>query len=256
MSIARAWYDSLQASARVRRWRGLTALASYTWGHAIDHVSGLNVGGEPRPMLPVSLEDLAAGQGPTVDAMLAREKGDALFDARHRFVLSANYVLPAFANRGAVLRHALGGWSVNAIVQAQTGFALTVTEPVDVALRSLTNRPDAVCDPNAAAPRTVERWFDTGCFARLTRAANAGQAGNAGRGIVRGPGFARTDLSLVRGIALPRDHRIELRVEAFNLFDQDRLGNPGLSAGSPLFGVITSADDGRIVQLGIRYGWR
>jgi hypothetical protein len=256
MSVARSWYDSLQASARVRRWRGLTALASYTWGHAIDHVSGLNIGGEPRPMLPVSLADLAAGEGPTVDAALAREKGDALFDARHRFVLSANYVLPAFDGRGALLRHAIGGWSVNAIVQAQTGFALTVTEPVDVALQSLTNRPDVACDPNAAAPRTVGRWFDTSCFTRLTRAANAGQAGNAGRGIVRGPGFARTDLSLVRAVALPRAQRLELRVEAFNLFDQDRLGNPGLSIGTPLFGVITSADDGRIVQLGVRWSWR
>jgi hypothetical protein len=127
---------------------------------------------------------------------------------------------------------------------------------VDVALQSLTNRPDVACDPNAAAPRTVGRWFDTSCFTRLTRAANAGQAGNAGRGIVRGPAFARTDLSLVRAVALPRAQRLELRVEAFNMFDQDRLGNPGLSIGTPLFGVITSADDGRIVQLGVRWSWR
>ena len=256
MSVARSWYDSLQASARIRRWRGLTALASYTWGHAIDHVSGLNIGGEPRPMVPVSLDDLAAGGGPTVDAALAREKGDALFDARHRAVVSANYVLPAFDGRGGLLRHALGGWSINAIVQAQTGFALTVTEPVDVALQSLTNRPNVTCDPNASAPRTVDRWFDRGCFGQLTRAANAGQIGDAGRGIVRGPGFARTDLSLVKAFALPARQRVELRIEAFNLFDQDRLGNPGLGIGTPTFGVITSADDGRIVQLGVRWRWR
>ncbi len=89
-------------------------------------------------MLPVTLADLAAGEGPSIDAMLAREKGDALFDARHRIVFSANYVLPSFADRAPLLRHALGGWSINAIVQAQSGFALTVTEPVDVALTSLT----------------------------------------------------------------------------------------------------------------------
>jgi hypothetical protein len=45
-----------------------------------------------------------------------------------------------------------------------------------------------------------------------------------------------------------------VRVEAFNLFDQTRFGNPGLSVGTPsTFGIITSADDGRIVQLGIKY---
>ncbi len=256
LAAARSSYDSLQASARVRRWRELTALLSYTWGHAIDHVSGINIGGEARQMLPVSLEDLAAGAGPSIDAMLAREKGDALFDARHRVVFSANYVLPAFADRGPLVRHALGGWSINAIVQAQSGFALTVTEPIDVALTSLTNRPNVTCDPNAAAPRTVGQWFETRCFTQLTRAANAGQIGDAGRGVVRGPGFARTDLSLVRTIALPRQQRIELRIEAFNLFDQDRLGNPGLSIGTPTFGQVTSADDGRLVQVGIKWGWR
>jgi len=256
LAAARSSYDSLQASARVRRWRDLTALLSYTWGHAIDHVSGINIGGEARPMLPVTLADLAAGAGPSIDAMLAREKGDALFDARHRIVFSANYVLPALADRAPLLRHALGGWSINAIVQAQSGFALTVTEPVDVALTSLTNRPDVTCDPNAGGTRTIDQWFDTGCFSQLTRAANAGRIGDAGRGIVRGPGFARTDLSLVRVVLLPRRQRLELRVEAFNLFDQDRLGNPGLGIGTPTFGRITSADDGRIVQLGLKWAWR
>jgi hypothetical protein len=113
-----------------------------------------------------------------------------------------------------------------------------------------------VCDPNANGARTVGQWFDTSCFARLTVVANAGQVGNAGRGIVRGPGFARTDLSLVRRIGLPGDQSLELRVEAFNLFDQARYGNPGLSIGTPTFGQITSADDGRIVQLGVKWGWR
>jgi len=256
MSIARSTYDSLQASARIRRWHDLTALASYTWGHAIDDVSGLNIGGEARPMLPVSLADLSAGGGPTVDAMLAHEKGDALFDARHRFVFSANYVLPALEDRGGLVHHALGGWSVNAIVQAQTGFALTVTEPVDVALQSLTNRPDLSCDPNASGSHTIAQWFDTRCFSRLTLAANAAQVGNAGRGVVRGPGFARTDLSFVKAFELPKEQTVELRIEAFNLFDQARYGNPGLSIGAPTFGVITSADDGRIVQLGLKYRWR
>jgi hypothetical protein len=256
LPVARSWYDALQASVRVRRWHELTALASYTWSHAIDHVSGLNIGGELRPMRPVSLDDLSAGEGPSIDAALARERGDALFDARHRFVLSANYVLPTFEDRGGFLRHTFGGWSVNAIVQAQTGFALTVTEPVDVALLSLTNRPDVSCDPNASAPRTVARWFDAGCFSRLRLPADAGRIGDAGRGIVRGPGFARTDLSVVRTFGLPSSQRVELRIEAFNLFDQDRLGNPGLSLGTPTFGQITSADDGRIVQLGVKWRWR
>jgi hypothetical protein len=196
-AAARSWYDALQASARVRQWRGLTAQASDTWSHTLDHVTGLNIGGEPRPMLPVTIGDDAS-----FERALAREKGDALFDARHRVVASAAYELPAFTSHGAALRHLAGGWQVNAIVQAQTGFALTVTEPVDVALQSLTNRPDVTCDPNASAPHTVAQWFDTGCFTRLTLPADAGRI------------------------------------------------------GTPTFGQITSADDGRVVQVGVKWSWR
>jgi outer membrane receptor protein involved in Fe transport len=248
-SEARSWYDSLQASARLLPWRRMNFLASYTWSHAIDHLSGLNIGGESRPMLPVTIGDQAS-----IDRALEREKGDALFDARHRVVFSFGYELPTLDTNGPLLKYTLGGWQVNGIVQAQSGFALTVTESVDVALQSLTNRPNAVCDPNANAPNTPEQWFDTSCFTRLTLAANAGQIGDTGRGTVRGPGFARTDLSLFKNFDFPGRQRIQVRIEAFNLFDQTRFGNPGLSVGTPTaFGVITSADDGRIVQLGVKY---
>jgi hypothetical protein len=248
-SVARSWYDSLQASARLASWHRINLLASYTWSHAIDHVSGLNIGGEMRPMLPVTIGDEAS-----IETALAREKGDALFDVRHRVVVSFGVELPGLDTSGAWLRNVLGGWQVNGIVQRQTGFPLTVTESNDIALRSLTNRPNAVCDPNADAPRMPQEWFNTRCFPRLTLAADAGRNGNAGRNTVRGPGFARTDLSLFKHFDLAGHQRIQLRVEAFNLFNQTRFGQPGGNIGAPTtFGAISSAEDGRIVQLGIKY---
>jgi hypothetical protein len=248
-SEARSWYDSFQTSARMLPWHGITALASYTWSHAIDHVSGLNIGGEPRPMLPVVI-----GDEPSIERALAREKGDALFDVRHRFVVSFAAALPGLATGSALVRQTLGGWQVNGIVQKQTGFPLTVTDTIDTGLMSLTNRPDATCDPNERAPHAVSAWFDTSCFQRLTLAANAGQLGNAGRDTVRGPGFARTDLSLFKNFDLPSRQRVQLRLEAFNLFNQTRFGQPGGSIAAPTtFGVITSAEDGRIVQVGVKY---
>jgi hypothetical protein len=247
-SEAKSWYDSLQTSARMRAWRGLNVLASYTLAHAVDHVSGLNIGGEPRPMLPVTIGDQAS-----IDAALAREKGDALFDVRHRFVLSFGYELPRLSDRGAAARLVLGGWQANGIIQGQTGFPLTVVEPTNVSLTSLTNRPNMTCDPNEGGSRTTAQWFNTGCFQRLTLAANAGQVGNEPRNAVRGPGFNRTDLSLFKNFAMAGAHQLQLRVEAFNVFNQERFGQPGNTLGSATFGAITSADDGRIVQLGIKY---
>jgi len=247
-SVGDSWYNALQASARMRPWRGLNMLASYTLSHAVDDVSGLNIGGESRPMLPVTIGDQAS-----IDAALAREKGDALFDARHRFVVSFGYELPRLATSNAVTRLTLGGWQVNGIVQTQTGFPLTAIEPNNISLTSLTNRPNMTCDPNDNAPHTVAQYFNTNCFQRLTVAANGGQVGNEARDVIRGPGFARTDLSFFKNFAVAGTQQLQLRVEFFNLFNQERFGQPGNQIGTPTFGVITTAEDGRIVQLGIKY---
>jgi hypothetical protein len=247
-SVAKSWYDSLQASARMRPWHGLNLLASYTLGHAVDHISGLNIGGEPRPMLPVTIGDEA-----TIEAALAREKGDALFDVRHRVVVSFGYELPDLRERGVATRLVLGGWQLNGIVQGQTGFPLTVIEPNNISLTSLTNRPNMTCDPNVGAAPATAQWFNTSCFQRLTLPANAGQVGDEPRNAVRGPGFKRTDVSLFKNFAVAGGQRVQLRIELFNVFNQVRFGQPGATIGSPTFGMITTAEDGRVVQLGVKY---
>lgn len=248
-TVARSWYDALQASVRLRPTRGLNFLASYTWGHTIDHISGLNIGGEPRPMLPVVIGDQAS-----IDAALRRERGDALFDVRHRVSFSFAAELPRLANHGALVRHVLGGWQLNGIFQAQTGFPLTVIDPV-LDIGFLTNRPDLSCDPDGG-PRTVETWFLAECFGRLALANTNGRQGDEGRHTIRGPGFKRTDLSLFKNVALGGGrHQLQLRIEAFNVFNHARFGQPGNQLGTPTFGVITSAEEGRIVQLGVKYSF-
>ena len=95
------------------------------------------------------------------------------------------------------------------------------------------------------------QWFNTACFVRRPLATTGTRPGNAGRNTVRGPGFARTDLSLFKNIDFRASQRIQLRVEAFNLFNQTRFGQPGIQIGTATFGRITTADDGRIMQLAI-----
>jgi hypothetical protein len=248
-TVARSWYDSLQSSARLRPWHGVNLLASYTLGHARDHASALNIStGEARPMLPVTIGDDA-----TFDAALMREEGDALFDVRHRFVVSFGYDIPQPAHWTAPVSTIFGGWQFNGIVQAQTGFPLTVVEPNNISLTSLPNRPNMTCDPNEGGARTPAQWFNTGCFERLTLATNAGRVGNEPRNPVRGPGFSRVDLAVVKYIRFAARRQLQLRVEAFNAFNTVRFNQPGNQIGSPTFGQITSADEGRIIQLGIKY---
>ncbi len=248
-SVAQSWYDSLQASLRMRPWHGVTFLAAYTLGHATDHVSGLNIGGEQRPVLPVEI-----GNEASITEALRYEKGDALFDVRHRLVVSFGVELPTLSLAHPVAAHVFGRWQLNGIVQWQTGFPTGVYDPVND-IRYLTNRPDAVCDPNKSAPHTVEQWFRTECFVRRPLAETGERPGNAGRNTVRGPGFARTDLSLFKTVALTGQYRLQLRLEAFNVFNQRRFGQPGNQIGTANFGRITTADDGRIIQLAVKYSF-
>jgi hypothetical protein len=246
-SAAKSHYDSLQASARMRPTHGMNFLASYTLGHAKDHVSGLNIGAEPRPVLPVTIGDQAS-----IDRALSYEWGDALFDVRHRFVVSFGAELPTPHSLGSVMAHVIGGWQLNGIVQAQTGFPLSVTNS-QLDIRFLTNRPDATCDPNANAPHTTDQWFDTSCFVVRPLAQTGDRPGNAGRNTIHGPGFSSTDLSLFKNIDFGGSRRLQLRVEAFDVFNQVHFNNPSGAIGTANFGRITSAQDGRVIQLGVKY---
>jgi outer membrane receptor protein involved in Fe transport len=246
-SAARSWFDSLQTSVRMLPTRGLNFLASYTLGKTTDHVSGLNIGGEARPVLPVVQGDEAS-----IQRALEFEKGPALFDARHRFVISFGYELPGLESASTMVRAIAGGWQLNGIYQAQSGFPLTVTQGAVLDIRYMTSRPDVTCDPNDG-PKTTAQWFDTSCFRVLSLPETGERPGNAGRNTVRGPGFQRTDLSVFKNFAFAGRHRIQVRIETFNIWNQPRFGQPGNTIGSATFGQITSAEDGRIVQLGIKY---
>jgi hypothetical protein len=246
-SVAKSDYNSFQTSARMRPTRGLNFLASYTYGHAKDHVSGLNIGGDPRPVLPVTVGDQAS-----FDNALSYEWADALFDVRHRFVASFGAELPTPHKMGAVMEHVIGGWQLNGIVQKQTGFPLSVTN-AQLDIRFLTNRPDATCDPNANAPNTTDQWFNTSCFVARPLAQTGDRPGNAGRNSIRGPGFAETDLSLFKNVEFGGSRRIQIRIEAFNLLNQAHFNQPSGAINTANFGKITSAQDGRVVQLGLKF---
>jgi outer membrane receptor protein involved in Fe transport len=255
LTEAKSWYDSLQASLRMRPTKGINFLASYTYGDARDHVSGLNIGGESRPVLPVVLGDEGS-----LETALAQEKGPALFDARHRFVVSFGIELPKLADKSGAMRALLGGWQANGIFQAQSGFPLTVTDAV-LNLAGLSNRPDMTCDPNDGAPHQVPtasaplaKWFKTECFARRAVAAT-GALSSQPRNAVRGPGFNRTDLSIFKNFGFGGGKLLQIRIEGFNIFDQERFGQPVGASAAANFGVLTAAEDGRTIQFGAKFSF-
>ena len=193
--------------------------------------------------------------------------GPSDFDVRHRVSVNMSYDLPFSGNRWK------DGWQVVVVEQAQTGNPLNIVTNLTTITGTGTVRPDLIGALPTITPTPVVdattgavtsyTWFTGGantvCDPRTTAAANqqctsasvfalpynaAGVAhfGNLGRNLVYGPGFGDMDLSIIKNIKLQGSARVQLRLEAFNLFNQANLGQPGRTAAplSTAFGVISN----------------
>ena len=184
--------------------------------------------------------------------------GRAQLDRRH--VLSINYVyeLPWYRDRHDFVGNVLGGWQVSGIVTAYSGLPFTVItggwDPAGIGFLGPSAsgpRPDIICDPNEGGQRTQQQWFNTACF----RDVPAGQfrPGTSGRGVVNGPPTYRYDMTLMKNIRFGETTRLQLRGEAFNVFNHTnfRLIDTGLT--STTFGRVTATRDPRVIQLGVKF---
>ena len=104
-------------------------------------------------------------------------------------------------------------------------------------------------------------YFNRAAFAQP----DPGTYGNLMRQALRGPNYWNTDVAVSRQIGLASTRNLELRLEAFNLFNTFNWGMPGteLTAGgwqanlnAGTFGrTTTQAGLPRIIQLGIKYAF-
>jgi hypothetical protein len=253
-SLANSTYHAMQLSLNRRFAEGVYFTTSYTLSKSLDDVSSLNETGS-GPQGASGETDLA--QNPFD---LRAEHGPSIFDARHRWVMSASWELPFFKNSGGAAQAVFGGWQLNGIANFSSGGPFTVYDSVDYSQSGSapeiqgfpSNRPNVVSDPNNG-PKTVERWFNIGAFQRLDPLSSGGQYGNAGRNIVRGPGFRGLDLSLLKTFSIREGQSLQFRVECFNFPNHANFFNPENDSASPNFGRILQAGPPRLVQFGLKY---
>jgi len=189
---------------------------------------------------------------------LNADKGYARYDQRHRAAISFGYELPfgpgkPLLSSGGPVAYVFGGWQVQGIVRAASGFPLSVSAT-------------SVCQCGNYVPQRVNivspgnfgildnpsptHWFDQTAYS----APLAGTQGNAGRNTIRGPGTQQVNFSVSKRFPVARA-RVEFRAEMFNLFNRNNFGNPDTNISNSTVGTITTADDGRSVQLGLRVAW-
>ena len=238
-------YHGLNATL-THRGRGLLASVAYTWSKSTDSKSSAAA---------LGANEAAGWQGFLNNHDVARDHGLSGFDVAHRVAASFVWNLPfgkgeRFGGDASGLKNTLiGGWQLNGIYILQGGFPISIfAADVGGVLDTFgTNRADIVGDIHSGGGE-IDRWFNTAAFAQPA----LGSFGNSGRSILRGPGQNRLDLGLFKNFSLPRDSTLQFRIEAFNAFNHPNFLNVSQNMTAANFGVITSARDGRIVQLGAK----
>ena len=252
-------YEGGNLSLKKRFSRGLSFEAAYTFGKALDYVSGFTAG------------------TPTDESNWSNRYGPADFDVARKLALNLAWHSPALAAH-KYLRNVAGSWQVGIVTILQSGAPLTVTcstsfQPVRDSTGKIVGNTG--CDFNADgntsdvpdAPVSLNLGslsrsnYQTGLFKTTDFPRPAfGVEGNLGKGTYRGPGYANTDLSLMKNFKMPwyTDQGSELRfvAEAYNLFNRVNLNDPVTNLNTTAtFGRSTAARAARSVQFGLRFSF-
>jgi hypothetical protein len=222
-------YHSMQVSMR-RQLQGNGLLSvSYTWSKAITDASSFNE-------LPLDSYDAR------------RDRGLMAFDRRHMLVASYVYPLPFWLKPDQWYKKALGGWQLSGITTLNTGLPVNLGINGDRAGTGIANqRPDVVGDWRQNGG-TRFQWFNTSAFALPA----LGTFGNLGRNVVSGPGTNNWDASLQKNFQLKESLRFQFRAEFYNAPHHFSWIGVGNVVGNANFGQITSANDPRSLQFGLR----
>src|SRR3984893_18069406 len=201
-------YHSLQTIVRLQNSHRFSGFASYIWSHAIDDASD-GIDFVPGWAFPQDTSNLRA------------ERGNALFDTRHRFTAALNYDLPAFQGIGWFG----SGWQLNTIISVQSRRPIPIANSSDTSAHFYFNqRPNVVSGVNPI----LSRWTPaSGYLNPLAFIQPAfGTFGNLGRNSIYGPGYTNVDFSLTKTTRVTERVGLEIRAEFFNLFNHPNFALP------------------------------
>jgi len=292
-------YNSLQISLNHRSSKGLTVGASYTWSKVLttqseDRNNDLNSSFDYAGNTIQNSYDIKADYGP------------ASFNQPQSLIFNYVYAPSFFKEKHGVQGALLGGWELSGITTYTSGVSMTITQSSDPYAcptwqPGLVNNPNGwpgtICHredpgyfdgqglrglgitaygsarPNQVAPvvktkqagyQLNQAWFSNGSFA----VANA-QWGNVSNGSMLGPDFQKWDMALAKNTTLYKNVKLQIRIEAFDLFNHPNFGNIGTTctaigdvtvsgvttynpscslAGN--FGKVTSDHEPRLLQMG------
>jgi hypothetical protein len=230
-------YNSLQVTATKTTTHGLYFSAAYTYSKGLDNGSGLESSG---------FNGRGYNQYPGYDHL---NYGLSDYDARHRLALLYVYSVPIYNTSNFLLREAVSGWQISGETALQSGNPINFSEADG-------NYYSKWCDaysyyycpdtPNVSTfnvPKINPRGAGNLFFnPALFSAEGLGTFGNVGRGLLSGPGFNYTNISIAKNFPLSSEgaRNIEIRMDVSNAFNHPNFAQPDGNFGDSEFGQISS----------------
>jgi len=240
-SVGNSDYNALEATFKFATGTRATLLIGYTYSKSIDQAS--NLGEQTNPF----------------NASLTRVISS--FDLRQNFVATYTYALPF--DRLAGRNRLTEGWSLSGTTRFSTGFPVTLADDSDRSLlgtlgngvnNQLLDTPEVTSGPLQinTNPRNGRPEFNTSLFSPEA----LGQLGNAARRFFYGPGIDNFDVQLSKTVRFTESKSLDIRVEAFNLFNHAQFYGPSAVDGEindPDFGRVVGAAAPRLVQVAAKF---
>lgn len=234
-SIGHSRYNAGTLSIRERLGRSLTFDFNYTLSHSLDDASGVQTGGGFGALFiqnPILQHDWYANSD---------------FDIRHLINANSIWELPFgrgrkyFSGVNDLADAAIGGWRLSGIMRWNSG--LPISTPFDdarwatnwnVQSNTFRTRDFQSCPDRGGIDAPKLFGCDPTGIYRSLRNARPGESGE--RNTLRLPGYFSLDVGLAKKFKMPWEgHSLEVRLEAFNLTNTQRMG--ALTGGRTGYGV-------------------
>ena len=236
-------YDALQTQLIYRFAGGSNVTAAYTWSKTMDYADNEDLGGLAYPY--------------PSPAIIQMNYAPSNFDRTHNLEISGVMALP-FGKGEPFLKSGpgswiLGGWLVNPVISAMSGFPFTVSassnlnangsgETADLIkpFKKLGGKPPRTGATCALGDPTCAYFDPTSFGAPVISSAATAHYGNTKRNEFRGPGFFNMNLSIVRDFKLWESASLQVRGDALGFTNTPHFNNPGTSCpatGNPGGGV-------------------
>jgi hypothetical protein len=259
---ANSMYHGLQASANRRFNDGFLFGVAYTLSKSWDD------GSAQRDVVPNAFD-------------VSNLWGPSTFDRRHVLVLNAVYQLPFFKDKSRLSGKLLGGWTISAISQFQTGNPTTIGTDADYAgvgagsgtQLSIVNGDPTLSRGEKKFSQGVSdsnRWFAISLPGKTCNPTDAASYADATacifsrptpgtisaqevRGILYQPGFQNHNMTIFKEFFLTESHRIQFRAEAYNWLNHPNWNGAETNPRNANFGKVTTKGGNRELQFALRY---